>query len=325
MTDYYRRFGEGGFGGIVTEGVYTDAAFSQGYKNQPGIINDQQEDSWAALIQKVQATGTKVIMQLMHAGALSQFNRFSVSTGGPSAVRPKGKQMEIYHGSGDYPVPQEMNEADIETVIAGFVSSALRAVNAGADGIEIHGANGYLLDQFLTDYTNERTDSYGGSVDARVKLVCEIIARVRQALGSEATIGIRISQAKVNDYDHKWRGQVEDAKVIFSSLEKAGASYIHTTEHEADVAAFGEGVSLANLASKFTSLPIIANGSLSERSRAEAMVTTNQSQFVAIGKAALGVPDLPRRLLEGHLVQEFNPGLLLPYANLESAAAFQSR
>lgn len=322
MQPYYETFGRGGFGAIVTEGVYTDQHFSQGYKFQPGITDKAQTTSWAKLIKGVQDTGAKLIMQLMHAGALSQFNRFSGETRGPSAIPPKGSQMTFYRGEGAYPTPKEMTPAEIETAIIGFVQSALRAQEAGATGVEIHGANGYLLDQFLTDCTNQRNDGYGGDVLGRSRLTCEIIQRVREAVGAQFTVGVRISQGKVNDFQHKWAGSEDDAKAVFTRLEASGADYIHTTEFSADAPAFEQGKPLSELAKAFTDLPVIANGNLGDPKVAEQLLAQRQCDFVAIGKDALASPDWPNRVQAGQMRRAFDFEMFSPLADLETADAF---
>ncbi len=229
MTDYYTNFAKGGFGAIITEGTYTDQAYSQGYANQPGITSSVQQESWRPVVDAVKSNGAKFIMQLMHAGALSQFNAYNTETRAPSSVLPKGEQMSVYKGQGSYKTPGEISRPEIEQVIEGFVLSARRAKQAGFDGVEIHGANGYLLDQFLTDYTNNRTDAYGGSVASRVRLAKEIAIAVRQEVGPDFVVGIRISQGKVNDFDHKWTGGLSDAEIIFGALSGIGLdlSLIH--------------------------------------------------------------------------------------------------
>ena len=145
MLPYYRAFADGGFAAVITEGVYTDKHHSQGYRYQPGLADIEQAASWAKLIKEVHDAGSRVIVQLMHAGALSQYNRFVKDTRAPSPVSPKGSQMEFYRGEGAYPTPQEFVPAEIETALKGFADSARRAQDAGADGVEVHGANGYLL------------------------------------------------------------------------------------------------------------------------------------------------------------------------------------
>ena len=162
MTRYYERFARGGFGTVITEGIYTDQAFSQGYVHQPGMTDEVQANAWKPVVSGIKAHGALAIAQIMHAGAISQGNRFRDTTVGPSAVQPKGEQMTFYHGKGRYALPVAMTEAQIADAITGFAESAGRAIEvAGFDAIEIHGANGYLLDQFLTDYANNRVGSVG--------------------------------------------------------------------------------------------------------------------------------------------------------------------
>ncbi|WP_417585688.1 NADH:flavin oxidoreductase [Pelagibacterium sp.] len=322
MQTYYEAFGKGGFAAIVTEGVYTDQYFSQGYEFQPGITTEAQAASWSNLIKGVHSTGAKVILQLMHAGALSQYNRHCDDTRGPSAVQPKGSKMPFYRGTGAFSHTLEMSSAEISAAIAGFVQSAQRAQDAGADGVEIHGANGYLLDQFLTDYTNRRSDRYGGTLRDRIRLTCEVIERVRNAVDRNFTVGVRISQGKVNDFTHKWAGGVSDAQIIFKAMEASGANYIHTTEFAADAPAFEQGKSLAAMAKSFTSLPVIANGGLGDREIADRMIATGDCDFVAIGKAALAAPDWPTRARNGQGCREFDFEMFSPLANLETANAF---
>lgn len=319
MPDYYEAFAKGGFGLIITEGTYTDDAYSQGYAHQPGIITDTQLEGWRAIVERVHAAGGKIIMQLMHAGALSQHNEYSRTSKGPSAVRPKGAQMELYRGSGLYKIPAEMTVADIEDVITGFVASAQRAQEAGFDGVEVHGANGYLLDQFLTDYTNTRSDFYGGSIAARIFLTTEITRRVKTAVGGAFVVGVRISQAKVNDYDHKWAGTEDDAAIIFRAIAGVGADYIHTTEHEAWQPAFDEdGSSLAAYAKKYSGLPVIANGGLNNVTEAEAMLAREEADFVSLGRAAIANSDWPNQVFVGTEPSEFSPSLLSPIADIEN-------
>jgi 2,4-dienoyl-CoA reductase-like NADH-dependent reductase (Old Yellow Enzyme family) len=117
----------------------------------------------------VHAADTRILCQLMHAGALSQGNVYRSKAKAPSAVPPKGEQLTFYGGEGPYPTPEEMSREDIRLAIQGFAAAARNAREAGFDGVEIHGANGYLLDQFLTDYTNRRSDEYGGSLAGPLK------------------------------------------------------------------------------------------------------------------------------------------------------------
>jgi 2,4-dienoyl-CoA reductase-like NADH-dependent reductase (Old Yellow Enzyme family) len=186
MTRYYERFARGGFGTVSTEGVYTDQAFSQGYAHQPGMTDEAQANVWKPVVNGITAHGALAIAQMMHAGAISQGNRFRVTTLGPSAVQPKGEQMVFYHGHDRYALPAAMTESQIADAIEGFAEAAGRAIEvAGFDAIEIHGANGYLLDQFLTDYTNKRVDRWGGATQNRIRLILETFKAVRAKVGAK--------------------------------------------------------------------------------------------------------------------------------------------
>ncbi len=320
MARYYERFAKGGFGLVITEGIYTDQKHSQGYPFQPGITDAQQAQAWRAVTDSIHAHQGSVFAQIMHAGALSQGNRFVDVPAAPSALRPKGEQMKFYYGEGRYPVPRAMTEEDIADAIEGFAQAATLAIEfANFDGIEIHGANGYLLDQFLTDYTNQRNDRWGGSVQARISLTLEVVKAVRKAVGM-VPLGVRISQSKVNDYEHKWAEGEHAAEVIFGSLNDAGLGFIHVTEFEAWKPAFPAGRnSLVALARHYApQVALIANGGLHTPEHASS-VMKDGADIIAIGKAALANPDLPQRLASKEMLDEFDPSILGPIANIKSS------
>jgi 2,4-dienoyl-CoA reductase-like NADH-dependent reductase (Old Yellow Enzyme family) len=319
MARYYERFARGGFGTVITEGIYPDQAFSQAYLHQPGIADEAQAMAWKSVVTGIKAHGARAVAQLMHAGAISQGNRFREHTVGPSAVQPKGTQLAFYHGKDRYAVPKQITDEQIAEAVAGFADAAARAVRvAGFDAIEIHGANGYLLDQFLTDYTNTRSDRWGGSTQSRLQLTLETFKAVRAKVGPGVPVGIRISQGKVNDFHHKWLGGETDAELIFGSLSDAGADFIHVTEFEAWQAAFvGGGSSLMRLAKRFAPKPtILANGSLHDVAQAAAALDDG-ADIVTIGRGALANPDLPARLAKQAPLKSFDPAILGPIANIK--------
>ncbi|MGH8882889.1 MAG: NADH:flavin oxidoreductase, partial [Stackebrandtia sp.] len=205
MAEYYAGFARGGFGLVITEGIYTDTVYSQGYLNQPGLVSERHVAAWREVAAGVRTAGAPIVAQLMHAGALSQGNAYRDDTAGPSVVVPQGAKMPEYGGDGPWPAPKEMGLADIREAVSGFVTSAVNARDAGFDGVEVHAANGYLLDQFLTDYTNVREDSYGGPVANRVRLTAEVVAAIRAEVGPDWCVGVRLSQTKVNDFRY-WPG-----------------------------------------------------------------------------------------------------------------------
>jgi 2,4-dienoyl-CoA reductase-like NADH-dependent reductase (Old Yellow Enzyme family) len=321
MARYYERFARGGFGAVSTEGIYTDQAFSQGYVHQPGMTDEAQASAWKPVVSGIKAHGAFAIAQIMHAGAISQGNRFRAGTVGPSAIQPKGKQMTFYHGKDRYGVPAVMTEEQVADAISGFAESAGRAIGiAGFDAVEIHGANGYLLDQFMTDYANTRTDQWGGATENRARLTLETLKAVKEKVGAGVPIGVRISQGKVNDFDHKWAGGERDAEIIFGGLADAGADFIHVTEYEAWRPAFASGgPSLMRLAKRYApKAAIFANGSLHNVEQAVAALDDG-ADIVTIGRGALANPDFPRRLFERLDLSDFDPAILGPIANVKES------
>jgi 2,4-dienoyl-CoA reductase-like NADH-dependent reductase (Old Yellow Enzyme family) len=188
----------------------------------------------------------------------------------------------------------------------------------GFDGIEIHGANGYLLDQFLGAHTNLRTDRWGGAVESRVGLLVEILSKVKAAVGAQVPVGIRISQGKVNDFTNKWPGGEHDAAAIFGALAQAGAGFIHVTEFEAWQPAFtGGSDSLVTLARRHApGVPIIANGGLHDIERASEVLASG-ADVIALGRGALANPDMPALLARAAPPRAFDGSILGPIADIK--------
>lgn len=324
MVQYYKRFAKGGFSLIFTEGLYLDESYSQGYPYQPGIANENHIDGWREVTDAVHEQGAYMFAQLMHAGALSQGNHYTRATVAPSVVQPKGEQLAMYGGSGKFSVPQEMTVQQIREAVEAFADSAVRAKRAGFDGVEIHGANGYVIDQFLTDYTNQRTDDYGGTLTHRLRFAKEVIDAVRTAVGNGFPVGIRLSQGKVNDFSHKWVSGEADAAVIFGDIGKTGVDFIHVTDYDATEPAFDEGLSLAALAEKYGRVPVIANGNLEEPERANRLIAVGNADLITLGKGALANPDWPNRVRESLPIEAFDPNILQPQAKIKERELNQS-
>jgi len=325
MAGYYAEFARGGFGLVITEGTYTDTTHSQGYLNQPGLATDAHAAGWRPVTDAVHAAGVPIVAQLMHAGALSQGNSHGVETIAPSAVAPRGAMLEEYGGAGTWPTPREMSAADIDAAIAGFVDAAVRARAAGFDGVEIHAANGYLLDQFLTTYTNHRTDEYGGTVAHRIRLAAQISAAVRTAVGADFLVGVRLSQTKVNDFEYRWPGGAQDAEVIFTALAATGIDYLHIASEGRDFidgARLDDGRTITALARQVTGLPVIANGGMHDTTQAADMLDGGHADVLSIGRGALANPDLPQRVSSGAPLERFDHGMLSPMATIVNAAAW---
>ncbi len=310
MKEYYRRYAAGNFGLTITEGTYTDRSFSQAYPNQPGITNEQQQKGWENITTATHDAGGKIILQLMHAGALSQHLS---DTRSASSIQPMRQMLEGYSKKqGPFPLPQAMNLSEIDETINGFVNSAMRAQQAGFDGVEIHAANGYLLDQFLTDYTNSREDQYGGSIENRCRLMTDIISSIKKVVDGNFVVGARISQGKVNDFNYLWPNGISDGETIFTCLKNAETDYIHFASEGKGFnhgCLTREGESLPKLARKITGLPIIANGGLDNPDEAHRILEGGHADLIALGTGALANPDWPTRLKANEKLHPFNPSM----------------
>ncbi|WIV56263.1 NADH:flavin oxidoreductase [Amycolatopsis nalaikhensis] len=319
MAEYYAEFAAGGFPLVITEGVYPDAAHSQGYLNQPGLVTADHVDGWRAVTGAVHAAGGVIIAQLMHAGALSQGNPHTSERIAPSAVRPRGEMMPEYGGRGPWPVPREMSARDIADVVAGFAAAARNAVAAGFDGVEVHAANGYLLDQFITDYTNLRTDSYGGPMRDRVRLAAEVTHAIKAVVPADFVVGVRLSQTKVNDFTYRWPDGERDAETVSAELAANGADYLHIASEGRnwlDTARLAGGRTITSVARVATGLPVIANGGMHDVVLAERVLGEGHADLLSVARAALANPDLPHRVAKDAELDRFDHGMLDPEVTL---------
>jgi len=308
MARYYQKFADGGFGFVVTEGVYPDDAYGQGYLNQPGLATAEQAESWEQVVDAVHDAGAPIFAQLMHAGAQTQGNPHTDGeTLGPSAVAPKGEMAEAYGGSGEFATPKAATESELDAAREGFVAAAERALDAGFDGVEIHGANGYLLNEFLSTYFNERDDEYGGAPENRVRFPAEVVAAVDEATPEEFVVGIRVSQTAVSDDEYAWPEGEDAAAVFFEELSAAGADYLHVTEGDATAPTFGDKT-LAGAAAEYAvdGTVVIDNGGLGDPEAAGEKLDDG-ADLVTLGTGALANPDWPTRVREGKELAEFDP------------------
>jgi 2,4-dienoyl-CoA reductase-like NADH-dependent reductase (Old Yellow Enzyme family) len=305
MADYYAEFARGGFGLVITEGTYFGDG--QAYPDQPAIDTGAQIAAWARVVDAVHEAGGTIFLQLMHAGALVQTGRPGVA---PSAVQPLGRMLRGYGGSGPYPRPRALTVAEIEATVAAFAAAAARAARAGFDGVEVHAANGYLLDQFLTPYTNRRTDAYGTEP---ARIVVEILQAI-EALPA----GLRISQLKVNDHAYRW----EDPAALFAALAAGRPAYVHVASEGGsweETAPLPGGDSVTALARRTFGVPVIANGGLDDPALAERLLAEGHADLVSLGHGALANPDWPRRLAAGEPFAPFDPELLRPEVTIANA------
>jgi len=325
MADHYEAYAKGGFGLLITEGTYTDDGASQGYANQPGIINDAHIEGWKSIVDRVHAAGSKVIVQMMHAGAQFQSNYYTNEPVSPSEVKPKGAPLGFYGGYTEWKQPKMMTVADIQFAITGFVQSAVNAKAAGFDGIELHGANGYLLYQFLSTHFNQRDDSYGGNLENRLRIVVETIKAVREAVGNDLALGIRLSQITVTDMDYQFPEGEVGFRQIAEAVRDAGADFIHTTDVNIHRAAFTEGrKSLADVVAEVDNLELIINGGIDETNY-ENFAADYPEALLGIGKKALANPDFVQRLIDGKEIDDLDFGMLQPIATIPNELAWRGK
>ncbi|NML22014.1 NADH:flavin oxidoreductase [Pseudoflavitalea sp. G-6-1-2] len=317
MAEYYAAFAKGGFSMVITEGNYTDEAASKGYPNQPGLTSPLHALAWKPVVDQVKSHGALIIAQLMHAGALSQY---SDDTKAPSAVQPVGVKMAQYGGTGGYPFPKAMSLDDIDIVKNGFVKAARFALQAGFDGVELHMANGYLLDQFLTPELNVREDLYGGSTSNRFRIAAEIIQSIREFVPPHFLVGIRLSEGKVNDLKYRWKEGEAMAVEVLEEVRKAAPDFIHIAvqsgEWERD-SFYSSGTSYSALAKQITGKVVIANGGMHQLTRASTAIEDAHADLLAIGKAALADPAWPLHTLNGAQARAFHPDMLWPEATIQ--------
>ncbi|EWC39898.1 NADH:flavin oxidoreductase [Pseudomonas stutzeri] len=324
MRDYYASFARGGFGLIISEGVYTDTAYSQGYFNQPGLATEAHRDSWRLVVQTVHDAGAAFIAQLMHGGAQAQGNIHHARHVAPSAVQPSGSQLTLYGGEGPYATPAQMSEEEIQQAITGFALAARHAREAGFDGVELHAANGYLLHEFISAEFNQRDDRWGGDFLERLRMPLAVISAVRAEVGSDFVVGMRLSQSMVCDGRMKWQGGVDEARQRFTTLAAAGLDYLHVTEPDAAAPAFGDGPSFAAIASGSVSIPLIGNGGIVTGEQAEGMLARGEMDLIAIGKAALANNDWPQRIQRGLALNEFDGAMFAPMATITNELAWRN-
>jgi 2,4-dienoyl-CoA reductase-like NADH-dependent reductase (Old Yellow Enzyme family) len=323
MVDHYTEFARGGFGLVITEGTHTDAAQSQGYRDQPGIASSEQVDGWRRVVDAVHAAGGRIVLQLMHAGALVQDNRYTDETVAPSAILPVGNMAARYYGDGPFRMPRALTRKEIAEIVVSFERSAAKAVAAGFDGVEIHGANGYLPVQFLTPETNTRSDEYGGSLMNRLRFHREVMAAVLRGMAGRGIAGMRLSQSRTNDNYYKWHGGIDEARSIFETLAADGADYLHVSTHLGFEEEFGSGRTLAGLARQFSGVPVIACGKLDDPETAETMLAGGETDLFAMARGAIGDPHWPASVAVGAPPVPFDAGMISPYATLATTAAWR--
>ncbi len=300
MAEYYRQRSDAGL--IITEGT-SPSANGLGYARQPGLFSDEQVQGWRHVTEGVHQAGGKIFVQLMHTGRVSHAANMQAGTKilAPSAIAAPGEMWTDSSGLQPYPVPAEMNETDIARAIAEYATAAKRAIEAGFDGIELHAANGYLIDQFLNTATNQRTDRWGGSVENRIRFAVEVAKAAATAIGAER-IGMRISPYGV------FNGMTADAgmdamyQALIAELNNIGLVYIHIVDHSAMGAPEVSPTLKASIRAAFKGRYILSGGY--DLARANADLDADRGDLVAFGRPFIANPDLVEKLRNGSPLTE---------------------
>jgi N-ethylmaleimide reductase len=291
MAEYYSQRATAGL--IITEGT-SPSPNGLGYPRIPGIFSNEQVAGWKKATDAVHAKGAKIFVQLMHTGRIG--HQLNLPKGAkvlaPSAVRAAGQMFTDAEGLKDHPTPEAMSEADIMATTAEFVNAATNAVKAGFDGIELHGANGYLLEQFIRPNSNTRIDQYGGSIENRARFVLEVAEATIAAIGKEK-VGIRLSPFGVFNDMPLYPEMEADYAYLAEKLNALGLVYIHLVDHSAAGAPVVPDSIKATFRKSFKRTLILSGGY--DAARAEADLAAKKADLIAFGKAFLSNPDLVAR------------------------------
>ncbi|MER5950947.1 alkene reductase [Streptomyces sp. NPDC001904] len=287
-VQYYAQRASAGL--IITEGIQPSAV-GQGYAWTPGLHSAEQIASWRTVTDAVHAAGGKVFAQIMHAGRISHpsLQPEGGLPAAPSAIAPEGKAF-TNDGFQDFVTPHELTGDEVRATIADFATAAKNAIEAGFDGIELHGANGYLIHQFLAPGANDRTDEWGGSVENRIRFAVETVKAVAEAIGPERT-ALRISP--LNPYNSMpGTDTAETYQALVAEIEPLGLAYLHVLEATADVREV-----TTDLRKRFSG-PFFLNAFTATPTdhTALTLIEDGLADVLTFGALFLANPDLPARL-----------------------------
>ncbi|MEV8045793.1 MULTISPECIES: NADH:flavin oxidoreductase [Streptomyces] len=310
VVSYYSRRAANGVGLIVTEGTYVGHDSAGQSDSVPRFHGEEQLAGWEKVAREVHAAGGTIVPQLWHIGMVRRQGEPPFADApamGPSGVHKAGAEAK----------GQAMTQSDIDDVIGAFAQAAADAERIGFDGVEIHGAHGYLLDQFLWEGTNRRTDGYGGDPVARAQFAAEVVAAVRERVSAEFPIIFRYSQWKQQDYTARLAETPEELEAILAPISAAGADVFHASTRRYWLPEFeGSDLNLAGWTKKITGKPVITVGSVGldgdftgafqgEGSPLKGIddlldgFEREEYDMVAIGRALLQDPEWATKVLSG--------------------------
>lgn len=295
MAEYYAQRSTAGL--IITEGT-APSPNGLGYARIPGIFSQAQVDGWKRITDAVHANGARIFVQIMHCGRIS--HRLNLPEQArvlaPSAVAAAGEMYTDAEGMQPHPLPQAMTEADTKGAINEFAQAAKNAVTAGFDGIELHSANGYLLEQFIRPNTNLRIDGYGGPIANRARFVLEVADAVIDAIGKDR-VGIRLSPFGVFNDMPLYDSMEADYAYLAEQLNVRGLVYIHLVDHASMGAPQVPDAMKATFRKLFKRSLILSGGY--DAGRAESDLASGKCDLIAVGRPFLANPDLVARWQTG--------------------------
>lgn len=286
---YYEQRATAGL--IITEATPI-SPMAHGYPALPGIYTDAQIAGWKAITDAVHAQGGKIVIQLWHVGRISHPTLLpnQAVPVAPSAIRPAG-QAFTYQGLQDYVTPRALELDELPTIVQDYVHATRCAIAAGFDGVEVHAANGYLLDQFLRDGTNQRNDAYGGSLENRARLLLEVVQAVVDTIGADK-VGVRISP--VNPFNDMKDSQPQQTfNYVAQALNRFDLAYLHAVEGGIHGGGESEPFDFDALRKQFKN-GYIANLSY-DKDRANSAIASGHADAVAFGVPFIANPDLVSR------------------------------
>jgi N-ethylmaleimide reductase len=292
MADYYGQ--RAGAGLIITEGT-SPSPNGLGYARIPGLFNAEHVAAWRPVTDAVHARGAKIFVQLMHTGRVGHTANLPAGAEvlGPTAATLPGEMYTDSQGMQPHTTPRAMGEADIEQAITEHVASARLAVEAGFDGVELHAANGYLLEQFLNANVNTRSDRWGGSAENRNRLALEVTRRVAEAIGADR-VGIRLSPFGAFNATGAYEGVEAQYAALATALAELKIGYLHLVDHSSMGAPEVPATLKAQLRQAFGGTLIVSGGFA--RESAEQALDEGRGELVAFARAWLANPDLEERL-----------------------------
>lgn len=299
IAEYYTQ--RAGAGLIVTEGV-SPSPNGLGYARIPGLYTAQQADSWKPVTAGVHAAGGRIFVQLMHTGRVS--HQANMPAGAevvaPAAVPFAGMMWTDEQGELPCTEPRAMTTKEVEATIREYATAAKFAIDAGFDGVELHGANGYLIDQFINPVTNKRDDAFGGNPDNRNRFAIDVATAVVEAIGAERT-GIRLSPHGVFNDMADFDGMTEQYADLATALGNLGLAYIHLVDHSAMGAPQPSPATIEAIRNNFRAAgsgAIILSGGY-DRERAETDLQSGAADLIAFGRPYISNPDLVEMMRNG--------------------------